>query len=81
MPEKKEGLGQEGEAGKKEEEKRGEEEEVSTHEGSSSPIHGFTTPFTTPPPKIDDNVVRAKMFEDFGIAQVSFISFICQAFH
>ena len=82
MPEKKEGLGQEEEAGKKEKEKMGEEEEeVSRHEGSSSPIHGFTTPFTTPPPKIDDNVVRAKMFEDFGIAQVSFISFICQAFH
>ena len=79
MLEKKEGLGEEEEAGKKEEEKRGEE--VLRHRGSSSPLHGFTTPFTTPPPKIDDNVVRAKMFEDFGIAQVSFISFICQAFH
>ena len=42
-----------------------EEKEVPRHEGSSSPVHGFTTPA-----KIDDNVVRAKMFEDFGIGQV-----------
>ena len=69
MPEKREGLAQEEEAGKK------EEKEASRHEGSSSPLHGFTTPFTTPPPKIDDNIVRAKMFEDFGIAQVSFHHF------
>ena len=41
------------------------------HEGSSSPVHGFTTPG-----KIDDSlVVRAKMLQDFGIGQVSFIMY------
>ena len=76
MSEKKEGLDQEEEAGKKKEKVGDDEEEVSRHEGSSSPVHGFTTPG-----KVDDNVVRAKMFEDFGIGQVSFIILFCEALY
>ena len=74
MSEKK--MGQEEEGGKNEgalETKDGEE--GMRHEGSSSPVHGFTTPG-----KIDDSlVVRAKMLQDFGIGQVSIINSSCTA--
>ena len=68
MSEKK--MGQEEEGGKtKEVLETKDGEEGLKHEGSSSPVHGFTTPG-----KIDDSlVVRAKMLQDFGIGQVSFI--------
>ena len=46
-----------------------QDEEKEKHEGSSSPVHGFATPA-----KMDDSlIVRAKMCQDFGLGQVSFI--------
>ena len=70
MSEKREEGGQEDEAGKEEGlEKR--DEEASRHEGSSSPVHGFATPGKTD----DSLVVRAKMCQDFGLGQVSLITY------
>ena len=70
MSERREESGQEDEAGK---EKR--DEEASRHEGSSSPVpspvHGFATPGKTD----DSLVVRAKMCQDFGLGQVSWITY------
>ena len=70
MSEKREEGGEEEEAGKEEGlEKR--DEEASRHEGSSSPVHGFATPGKTD----DSLVVRAKMCQDFGLGQVSLITY------
>ena len=66
MSERREEGGEEDEAGK---EKR--DEEASRHEGSSSPVHGFATPGKTD----DSLVVRAKMCQDFGLGQVSLITY------
>ena len=46
-----------------------QDESKEKHEGSSSPVHGFATPA-----KMDDSlIVRAKICQDFGLGQVSFI--------
>ena len=70
MSERREEGGQEEEAGKGEGlEKR--DDDASRHEGSSSPVHGFATPGKTD----DSLVVRAKMCQDFGLGQVSLITY------
>ena len=71
MSKNKEDQGQKDGAGKEEGLETKDGEEGLRHEGSSSPVHGFTTPG-----KIDDSlVVRAKMLQDLGIGQVSFIMY------